>query len=286
VEELLEKAAVSVVQVGEREISAHCPFHEDRHPSFSMNKTSLKWICFQCGRSGTLISLLQDSEIGVSNVDYSSDTKTVLRAVRHSNLSVLKQEEEPDSDEVELDRFYVQALYESFSAPPKWACEERLFPVDTASVFGVRCNKGWVLPIKDPVADSLLGWQFKRLDFVNNFPKGTKKSRGLFGLQEARDKHLPVALVESPLDVLRLYAAGITAVSSFGAMVSNEQISLLVEVADEVWLALDADKAGQFQTERLYPKIARKVPTRIIDFSDGCKDPGDMTDEQVRQSFS
>lgn len=77
-------------------------------------------------------------------------------------------------------------------------------------------DHGWIIPIWSP-AGPLLGWQYKRLDIVANWPKKVKKSETLFGLRELRE--IPatahaVAIVESPLDVVRLASAGVTAPSS------------------------------------------------------------------------
>ena len=47
VEEILDQLGINVVSAG-KEISAHCPFHADAHPSFSINASSGLWICYQC----------------------------------------------------------------------------------------------------------------------------------------------------------------------------------------------------------------------------------------------
>jgi DNA primase len=92
-----------------------------------------------------------------------------------------------------------------------------------------------------------------------------------------------VVLVESPLDVLRLAAVGVAAVAAYGAYVSNAQVTLLVEYADHVILALDNDKAGVEQTQKLFPKLCRRLPTTRVVYPEGIKDPGDMTDKQARK---
>jgi DNA primase len=153
--------------------------------------------------------------------------------------------------------------------------------------FGVRWDRGWVIPIwapdiEDEMTD-LWGWQFKRMDFVSNYPKAVKKSRTLFGLRELEET--TVVLVESPLDVVRLACVGISAVSSFGAFVSRVQIRLLLNVADRIVLALDNDEEGQRQTKKIYRWLARVVPTNVIEFPAGIKDPGDCSDRQLARIF-
>ncbi|SFK34321.1 DNA primase [Marinilactibacillus piezotolerans] len=44
---------------------AHCPFHEDKTPSFSVNEKKQIFHCFSCGRGGNVFSFLQEME-GIS----------------------------------------------------------------------------------------------------------------------------------------------------------------------------------------------------------------------------
>lgn len=44
---------------------AHCPFHEDKTPSFSVNEKKQIYHCFSCGRGGNVFSFLQEME-GIS----------------------------------------------------------------------------------------------------------------------------------------------------------------------------------------------------------------------------
>src|SRR5215467_12104109 len=59
---LLQQAGVQGLHVGAKEITALCPNpnHTDRHPSWSINRTTLLHQCFACGYKGTLTGLLVD----------------------------------------------------------------------------------------------------------------------------------------------------------------------------------------------------------------------------------
>ena len=271
--DVLQGLGVTVVTVGEREISAKCPFHPDNHPSFSMNALSGLWICYQCSERGTLEMLVEKVGGTVTNA---------TELVRELKRSSIGTDGPVPTDEPVVDPLMVTAEYESFGEPPEWALESRSFDAGTARAYGVRWDRGWVIPIVYPGGD-LGGWQFKRMDLVRNFPPAVKKSRTLFGLGQLSGG--TVVLVESPLDVCRLAQAGVDAVASYGAFVSEEQIRLLLDAADRVVLALDADAEGRRQTDAIWQRLARAVPTAIASFPDGCKDPGDMTDEQVRRTF-
>lgn len=275
-ESVLTALGVRVARVGDREISAHCPFHTDNHPSFSMNIATGLFICFQCGRKGTLEWLIQ--EVGSGR-----GARSLLRAVRLRSVGLeagrqraAEKSEEDDTSTPLL----VRAEYESFSLPPAWALSSRELSPEATSYYGLRWNHGWVMPIWSPDLtgnpDDLWGWQFKRLDFVSNYPKGVQKSQTFFGLREFRGGR--AILVESPLDVVRLASENISGgLAAFGAMVSAAQVQLLIERADRVVLALDNDMAGKTQMRRLLPVLDRYLPTERLSYKGiSAKDPGEM----------
>ena len=60
-EQLLESLVETpVVPSFNNELKTHCPFHDERTPSFYLNSDSGLWQCFGCGKSGDAISLLQE----------------------------------------------------------------------------------------------------------------------------------------------------------------------------------------------------------------------------------
>jgi DNA primase len=286
-DQILEDLDIVVVNRG-REISCQCPFHADNHPSFSINSNTGLWICYQCGRSGTLAHLLEQIG-GVTDPE---------QAIRQLKRNKYKPPERPAAEHIKAeeervfgseDPYYLYAKYSAFSDVPDWALEERNISRDAADLFGIRWKKGWIIPIWSPrkvvdVTEDFWGWQFKRESEVDNYPPGIKKSRTLFGMNLLANGR-EAALVESPLDVVRMWDVGIPAVASFGAMVSHYQITLLEAKFDRLTLALDADEAGREQTQKIYPSLYRRVPTIRPVFPEGCKDPGDMTDEQLLEVF-
>ena len=270
--DVLTELGVTVVNYGDREISARCPFHADNHPSFSMNAETGLWICYQCGERGTVEMLAE--KIGGKPVN----TTVLFREVKFKSIGktkkLLPKVEDPT---------LMLARYRSFKNPPTWALEERFIDSQVAERYGIKWDLGWVIPIWEPEFFELLGWQFKQVDFVSNYPKAVKKSLTLFGLRELEST--TVVLVESPLDVARLASAGVPAVASYGAFVSNAQVRLLVAAANKVILALDNDETGQAQTTKLYSYLNKFVLTKKTVFPKRCKDPGDMTDAQVMEVF-
>lgn len=281
VEDVLEQLGIQVSTVGSKEISAHCPFHTDSHPSFSINAVSGLWICYQCSARGTLSMLVQK----VSGTD--ADPVRLLQEVRRQSIGTKRSEPEPEPEPVVeevVDPRLLLAQYESFKRPPRWALEAKQIVRAEADQYGLKWDKGWIIPIWSPKKKRVLrGWQFKRLDYVSNYPNAVKKSQTLFGLHELSGRS--AVLVESPLDVVRLASVDVPAVAAYGAFVSRAQIDRLVGRVDHIVLALDNDEEGQRQMSKIYLNLARHCRTEMVTFPAGAKDPGDLDDEQALGLF-
>ena len=185
-----------------------------------------------------------------------------------------------------------------FTEPPADALASRGLTLEACRACDVRWDDErqlWITPVRDPYTGRLWGWQEKNARYFRNRPLDIPKSRALFGFQSLRPGGTAV-LVESPLDVPYLFAAGVSgAVSSFGVSVSREQIALLRERAGEIVLALDNDRAGW----RGVGKIAyafgttpvrvfnyggyvpgRATETVLEDTADGL-DPGNLSADEI-----
>ena|SRR3990167_7516766 len=78
--EILEAVLGNNLSETRQNVSIPCPFHKERHPSFSINLDTGLWVCFACGARGNYESLC--NRLGVEpNADYK-----VLRAVRDAGV--------------------------------------------------------------------------------------------------------------------------------------------------------------------------------------------------------
>jgi hypothetical protein len=279
VQEVLNTLGMEIAIAGAREISCHCPFHTDRHPSFSINAESGLWVCFQCGERGSLEQLISRVGKGAEPVAY-------LRELRQSNVGKYKPKalvEEVDEEPIAA---MIYAKYESFKLPPTWAYEDRFMTLECVERFGLKWNKGWVIPLWAPELrgnpTDLWGWQFKRLDFVQNYPAGIHKAQTLFGLRECKSDC--TFLVESPLDVVRLASFGFEGgLASFGAMVSQAQLQILLERSERVIVALDNDLEGRRQGKKVYRWLSRFLPAEMLKYHSDVKDVGEMPDDELAE---
>jgi hypothetical protein len=177
-----------------------------------------------------------------------------------------------------------------FVAPPEEALKERSLTAESAAAYGVLWDTKkatWILPLREPHFNRLMGWQEKgttHRTFFNR-PAGLQRSKTLFGI-ENQDESI-VIVVESPLDCLRVHSAGVTgAVATCGTSLSEDQIKLL-RASDRVIAAFDnpkVDKAGLKASQEML-KWGRKYGINLFFFNYGdtcAKDPGDLTDEEIR----
>ena len=258
---------------------AICPYHYDRAAtSFSVNVRTGRNGCFNCGFGGGF------SRIVEAVLDCSYD-----EAARWCRARVLKGKqlyapEELESKRVDTSKQINEASLALFGEPPASQLLARSISWASCEEYGVLWDgykDQWVIPIRDPYTNELWGWQEKGERTFRNRPRDIAKSETLFGLQSFRSyPSYRAILVESPLDVCRLFTAGITGgVSSYGVHVSDRQLQLITECANELVLALDLDTAGSRETVRLL-KGFKRLPVKVFDYgsAEWGSDPGNLSE--------
>lgn len=281
IEDLLEDIGVEDLRSMHDEIGGRCPMHEQRtgerenHPNhWSLNRGTGVHHCFSCGYSGSLVKLI-------------IDLKKVGLWEAYQQLHLYDVDLDLPAEEVwipPLPAATVEQKLAEFGSPPERALKRRRLKPAAVKRFGVRWDveeSGWVLPIHGPSGD-LWGWQVKTADWVRNRPPGIRKSLTLFGVN-IHHEGIGVVLVESPLDAMYLDGLGYPAMATFGAEISDTQMRLVIERFDELILALDNDKAGHNETERLLAlRWHHRLPIHIFDYHGvTAKDPGECDPEQI-----
>jgi DNA primase len=273
------------------EIHMPCPMHkartgkEDKHPSFSINYDAGYFNCFSCGYRGPFVVLVKD----MLDIPYGDAVAWVrVRGGIEKVKKFLAKKADPRT--VDTTKQINEASLALYVTPPLEACAERYFMPEDAEACGVLWDpkrEMWIIPVRDPDTGVLWGWQEKNKRYFRNRPRDMTKSKTLFGLHTYEDD--VAVLVESPLDVARLWACGFRAgLASYGAGVSDAQMSLIRDHFDTVVIALDDDKAGAEACERLRKEwTGRGLTLKFLDYSDalGAKDVGDMTADQIKNAI-
>jgi hypothetical protein len=210
--------------------------------------------CFSCGFKGTFLDL-------VMYVKFPHDVFRAARWMRQFGVNLARTSdltgrmEWLEKIEVVPQTMVPETRLAMFDEVPDWALEKRDLTRESVDHYGVRWDlkhQSWIIPVRTPTGE-LAGWQEKwqkRRRFMNE-PKDMLKSLCLFGF-DVFPLAEPAVLLESPLDVLRLYSAGWEGgVSSYGAAVSLAQMQLIEVITDEIVVALDNDKDGRLHAEEL-----------------------------------
>jgi len=281
----LEDAGLEGAREEDEEIHSLCPAHEsrvgrpDRNPSFWFNTVKGIGFCFSCGWRPSFSELVRWLTGRSPDPDIMID---VTEAAIIRKLTERKKALLPDLS------VHQWTLDERFKSVPDRLLERRHLLRSATEFFGVRFdydNHCWVLPLRSP-SGTLLGWQQRQKGSVSNYPKDIKKSSTLFGVPQML-QHDTLALVESPLDAVRLWQCDIPAVSSMGVYVSNEQVTMLARHATTVVVALDDDQPGRQQTPQVMQRLRRRgVAVTAFRYGGRYKDPGDYeSDDDLRSAW-
>ena len=275
------------------EVNGLCPMHkkrtgkEDHSPSWWINSESGAHICFSCGYKGNIFTLVADIK-GISYFDaqdYIGESVEVPLDALMRRIKDLPQYVQPE-ETIAMS----EARLAVYIDPPDIELKKRFLTRDAVKIHGVlwdKNNNAWILPIRDPENGTLLGWQEKgaRGRFFRNQPAGGKKSRTVFGVQILSSTE-PLIVVESPLDSVRLTGLGHNSVSTFGAIMSEEQAKILRR-SPKIIAAFDNDKAGHTANEQIRV-LARKYGMDLYYFNYSgidVKDVGDMTEAEVERGI-
>lgn len=287
---VLEDLGVEIKRVSGDEIQGRCPLHHlfkgrpSTRYSWYMNSDTGLFICHTCGSRGNLPIL-------ISQLTGDDNTIVAVQSLLIRNgLSRLSSPRERDEEEVEVD----WVRYSKFAPLPHAIADFRQVDPRVAQQFGVRWDstkKMMILPIVSPLGE-LLGWQAKSRGNFLNVPEGVHKAKTLFGIEKAAQR--TALLLESPLDVVRFHTVfplaktGISAVATFGANVSDEQIALLTKRVDRLIMGLDNDAAGRLESRRLakaWPSFRKGI--RYLNYEHTkAKDIGDMEDDEIETAVS
>lgn len=282
-QDVLTRLGVEFYSTRNYEIQAECPAHEartghkDRNPSFYINADTGLFICFSCGWKGTTYTL-------INYLSGSDDAKQWLSS--GAGLATRIRRVTQERPKIEEQTHITESMLGAFTTPPEYALQVRGLTQDAAIKYGLLWDErkgNWIIPIRDPKTNKLLGWQEKGFNtrYFRNYPTGIQKSHSLYGFTQYASGDLIV--VESPLDVVRLESLDIhSGVAVYGALVSKEQFNI-IRGADRVIFAMDNDEAGLKSSSNLL-SLCREYEKEAWFFNydkTDMKDVGAMSKDEV-----
>lgn len=315
-----------------------CPFHNERTPSFMVNRERQFWHCFGCNTGGDVFEFLMKIEnLEFVEVLKMLADKTGVKLEDNERIETNKNEKNRLLDIMRLAaKFYHKVLLDSprCAAARAYLLEERLLDLhiidewqigyipenwDTLTQFllkkgfgindivqtGLSLQKqggGWYDRFRGrimfPLFDSqgnIVGFTGRLLKDDPTFAQGKyvntpqtllyDKSKILYGLHYAKkaikEKGF-VVVVEGQMDVIACHENKMrNVVASSGTALTVEQVRLLKRFTSNIYLAFDADAAGQIAARRgIDIALAESVIVRVVTFPRNfAKDP----DECIRK---
>lgn len=284
-EDLLDRLGIEIVSITGDEIKGHCPAHlerkgkKDSNPSWSINADTGMHNCFSChfkGNTLSLVSYVQGYDELNSKNWINSGERNLTKAFEKLFITPV----------VESPIQVTESMLSAFIAPTAEALRSRGISAAAASYYNILWNphnESWILPLRNPKDETLIGWQEKwfRERRFNNFPPKVSKAHALFGYERYTGGDMIV--VESPLDCARLASVGIFGgVAICGSNVSQEQVNL-IRGADRIIFALDNDHAGIDQSSTLLLRAKKgEFECWFFNYGDSDqKDIGGMSKDEI-----
>lgn len=275
-----------------QEIRASCPFHEDSHPSFSLNTSNGLWICHTgCGYGD--FYLLVERVLGcgpmearewIQNNGFGQSLESLIPEFQNL-ISPKEVSLCPDSEEWLK---YFQGLHND--TMPEWFLS-RGFSWETINHWNIRY---------DPIQDSVTIPIYYEKQLVGTVTRNTQKQpkyenshnlprNNILWGEISRSKN-DIIICEGALDNLWLWQNEYNSIGLLGTYISQKQIELLRKLSfGEIILALDNDEAGKHGTEEAIKILVRNgwiLPQiKQLKFPTGIKDPQDCSPQLLSELF-
>lgn len=276
------------IEVGS-ELDTHylifCPFHYNKNtPACEVDKEKGLFLCFACGERGTLLDLVMRT----TNRNYFEASRVISTAAKSIDFaSRIEKDIQVKEEFLQFDNELIDRLHNDLLSSEKAIAyfKTRNIELDAIKKFklGYSPKQDMVtVPIYShtDICVGFVGRSVEGKSFKNS--TGLPRNKVLFNLNNV--KFSDIVVVESSFDAIRLWQLNIPAIATLGANIGKNQINLINKYATRLILAMDQDEAGGSLTRNLNKSIT--VPILNMDFPDGVKDIGDMTDEQIIKSFN
>lgn len=289
-------------------IRSACKLHGGNNSSaFVVNTSNNLWYCHTggCG-GGDAYSLVQK----LDECNFATAVQIVARifGVDIENMQITERKE---AYKVEMKKWLDlmrkrsrTTIIKPYSIPEEIrpVTKFRNFKLETLEHFGLGYVKSVALRTRDDKPYTLenrlvfpiinngvqVGISFRRLKNAD-YPKWSHQPVDLetrhilYNFDAVRGKPI-IVICEGHIDVWAYHEAGIDAVATYGAHVTDEQYELLLKSgADLIW-SFDGDDAGRIATEKAIKMFHNKANQYVIEFSEG-EDPETLEREELRKRY-
>lgn len=270
-----------------------CPFHADSSPSCDVHKTEGYFHCFSCNAGGHWNKLA--AKLGMEKRSAREGPKDEVRtrivhALKKAGVNPVKKEKKGEFNQPLVTAWPVEKEWRGLSG-------EFLASIGCVRVTDlVRSTLRIGMPVRTPDG-ALTGYTARVIEPADASPKYIPLSADR---KKWRDKEIPaktavflidqaeewrhVVLVEGPYDALRLFHAGIPALSILGAEMWGPEKRAIVcglPALEKVFVLLDSDAAGRRGQKSILASLRGYIPAVGLRLPEGVKDPGDLEKEEI-----
>lgn len=261
----LKKIGVKVAGQSGDEAYAHCPYHDDRNPSFYVNLRKGVFYCHGCGSAGRV------SALGLEVEDVFSKLLEMLQEERNNGgwLEAIPLPDEYKPIEMSGgDAFYCYLRSRKISDD-----------IIRRARLGCCCSGKYFGRVIIPTNNGFVARSIFKAGKKYLFPKGFRHE--LYYIEEPSDY---VILVEGVFDVLTLQSLGfINVVAVLGSHITDgEMLQLFNFPIRNVVIMFDGDMAGWIGAKEAYNKLSKFFITRVCNVPIGY-DPADMEKEDIER---
>lgn len=262
------------------QLYAHCPFHTEKTPSFTVNTETGEWYCHGCGRGGSekeFIQLYFDVTPEVAKYAYGYWCKhNALPFPTQQQVDFWHQTLKSDNNVLEI--------LHSFGITDRIIEEQQLGYYDLRVVIPVKSRTGYWVNTRRYLPPQHRAEGAKNSKCINIRNLGSKR----YYPYEAFDDN-PIYIVEGEKDCLAARSQGYNAVTSTGGSAIPTDELVLFKGKDVV-LMLDSDNVGERNVKNyciMLRNIAHSIKIVTLpkkDFSDFYQEYGNASIEEYTQT--
>jgi DNA primase len=281
----LVSSKVKLFKAGKNKFRGLSPFTSEKTPSFYIDSDAKTWYCFSSGVGGGVLDYISKMEnidkseaivflknyLGIEN-DEDNDTKSsrIKKALNyaHTYFTAKKSQAEDylmsrgysrEYSKSIIDKYEIgflgedNTLYkkmENFGFEDEIILSTGIFYTDKTCRYQNRL----ILPIKDEYG-SVISFTGRDVtgESKQKYMHGTnsplfKKSSKVWNLSKVRkevSEQDRVVVCEGQMDAIAVTESGIPAVAILGSKISEQQMTLLSKLCNNIYMMFDSDKSGE-----------------------------------------
>ncbi len=282
--DLCDQLGLETEESGNDELRGPCPFHDDSHPSWYINRASGLWFCQSGCGGGNVTSLVQKS-LGLTYVaaaSYVADWHAGRALTPADQVALVeKLKMMPTAERTELETFMPDPRLTPL-VMPLWFVDRGFSEVDWQR-FGLTYDKSGGDVCIPVMQDGRQVGEIRRRapGFLPKYlySHGFPRARVLYGEDRLRDPAV-IYVVEGALDCIWMWNAGFPTVAMLGSHLSEVQVRRLASWNVPLILAFDNDAAGESATRRALVLVAG-AEVSVLSWPEWAKDPQDIKDIEM-----